>query len=58
VLVGLPGIGLALGELIGAAPLAVLRSSGTGQLLVAVGVGLVAAGAAWTSRILRTAVPR
>ena len=58
VLVGLPAVGLALGELIGAAPLAVLRSSATGQLLVAVGLGLVAAGAAWTARILRTAVPR
>lgn len=58
VLVGLPGLGIALGELVGAAPLAVLRSSGLGQVLLAVGLGLVAAGTAWTERILRAAVPR
>jgi tight adherence protein B len=58
VLAALPGLGIALGELVGAGPLAVLRSGVLGQLLVLVGAGLVAAGAAWTERILRTAVPR
>ena len=58
VLTALPGLGLALGELVGAGPLAVLRSGVLGQLLVVVGVGLAATGAAWTERILRAAVPR
>lgn len=58
VLTALPGLGLALGELVGAGPLAVLRAGVLGQLLVVVGVGLAAAGAAWTERILRGAVPR
>jgi tight adherence protein B len=55
VLTALPGLGVALGELIGAAPLAVLRSGVLGQVLVVVGVGLAAAGAAWTDRIIRVA---
>ena len=58
VLTALPALGIALGELVGAGPLAVLRSGVLGQLLVVVGVGLAAAGAAWTERILRGAVPR
>ena len=58
VLTALPGLGIALGELVGAAPLAVLRSGVLGQLLVVLGVGLAAAGMAWTERILRRAVPR
>jgi tight adherence protein B len=57
VLTALPALGIALGELIGADPLAVLRSGVLGQLLVILGVGLAAAGAAWTGHILRTAVP-
>jgi tight adherence protein B len=55
VLTALPGLGVALGELIGAAPLAVLRSGVLGQLLVVLGVGLAAAGSAWTDRIIRGA---
>lgn len=58
VLTALPALGIALGELVGAGPLAVLRSGAIGQLLVVVGVGLAATGAAWTDRILRRAVPR
>jgi tight adherence protein B len=58
VLTALPGLGIALGELIGAAPLTVLRSGVLGQLLVVVGVGLAAAGAAWAHRITRAAAPR
>jgi tight adherence protein B len=58
VLTALPVLGLALGELVGAGPLDVLRSGLLGQLLVLVGVGLAVAGAAWTGRILQTAVPR
>ena len=58
VLTALPGLGLALGELVGADPLDVLRGGLLGQLLVVVGVGLAMAGAAWTRRILRAAVPR
>jgi tight adherence protein B len=58
VLTALPGLGIALGELMGAGPLAVLRSGVLGQLLVVVGIGLAAAGVAWTGRILRAAVPR
>jgi tight adherence protein B len=58
VLTALPGLGIVLGELVGAGPLAVLRSGVSGQLLVAVGVGLAAAGATWSERILRAAVPR
>ena len=58
VLTALPLLGIALGELVGAGPLAVLRSGVLGQLLVVAGVGLAAVGAAWTGRILRQAVPR
>jgi tight adherence protein B len=58
VLTALPVLGLALGELVGAHPLGVLRSGLLGQLLVVVGVGLATGGAVWTGRILRGAVPR
>jgi tight adherence protein B len=56
-LTALPALGIVLGELIGADPLAVLRSGVLGQALVVIGVGLVAAGAAWTNRITDAAVP-
>lgn len=58
VLTALPGLGIVLGELIGAAPLEVLRSGVLGQALVVVGVGLAAAGAAWTDRIMDAAAAR
>jgi tight adherence protein B len=58
VLTGLPVLGILLGELVGAAPLQVLRGGVLGQVLVVCGVGLAAAGAAWAEAILRSAVPR
>lgn len=58
VLTALPALGLLLGQLLGADPLGVLRSSLLGQVLLVVGVGLTAAGFAWSDRILRSAVPR
>ncbi|WP_214367434.1 type II secretion system F family protein [Pseudonocardia sp. H11422] len=58
VLIALPVLGLGLGQLIGADPLGVLRSGFLGQVLLVIGVGLVAAGVLWTEHILRSAVPR
>jgi tight adherence protein B len=58
VLTGLPVLGILLGELVGAAPLQVLRGGVLGQVLVVCGVGLAAAGAAWAGAILRSAVSR
>ena len=58
VLTALPGLGVALGQLLGADPIGVLRAGPLGQVLLVVGIGLVAAGRAWTDQILRRAVPR
>jgi tight adherence protein B len=58
VLTALPGLGVALGQLLGADPIAVLRGGPLGQALLVVGLGLIAAGRAWTEQILRRAVPR
>lgn len=58
VLTALPVLGLALGQLVGADPLAVLRDGLLGQALLVVGVGLSSAGIAWSEQILRSAVPR
>ncbi|NMH90669.1 secretion system protein [Pseudonocardia bannensis] len=58
VLTALPVLGLGLGQLMGADPLGVLRDGFPGQVLLVLGVGLVAAGVLWTEHILRTAVPR
>jgi tight adherence protein B len=58
VLTCLPLLGLVLGQLLGAAPLGVLRSGLIGQALVVVGVGLAAAGATWSEQIMSRAVPR
>ena len=58
VLTALPLLGIALGQLVGADPIAVLRNGLLGQALLVTGVALAAAGAAWTDHILRTAVPR
>lgn len=57
VLTALPGVGVLLGQLLGADPVGVLRGGVVGQLLLVVGVGLTAAGFAWTDHILRGAVP-
>ncbi|MGW1678470.1 type II secretion system F family protein [Saccharopolyspora sp. NPDC002376] len=51
VLTGLPICGLLFGEAIGSAPLEVLNSGLVGQLLLLVGVALLAAGAIWTLRL-------
>ncbi len=58
VLTALPGLGVALGQLLDADPIGVLRGGPLGQALLVVGLGLVAAGRAWTEQILRRAVPR
>ena len=57
-LTALPGLGVVLGQLLGADPIGVLRGGPLGQALLVVGLGLVAAGRAWTEQILRRAVPR
>lgn len=58
VLTTLPLLGIGLGQLIGADPLGVLRGGPLGQVLLVVGVALLAAGSAWSERILGSAVPR
>ncbi len=58
VLTALPLFGIGLGQLIGADPIGVLRSGLPGQILLVVGVAFVAAGSAWSERILSSAVPR
>lgn len=57
VLTALPLAGVGLGQLMGIAPLAVLRSDLHGPALLVLGVLLTVAGAAWSDRILRAAVP-
>ncbi|WP_054053841.1 hypothetical protein [Alloactinosynnema sp. L-07] len=47
----LPLLALALGESMGAAPIAVLTSSPVGQTLLVIGVALVCAGVTWTARL-------
>jgi tight adherence protein B len=51
VLAALPGIGLVLGQLVGAHPFGVLTGTGVGQVLLVVGAGLVAAGLEWSRRL-------
>lgn len=58
VLTFLPVLGLILGQLLGADPVAVLRDGWLGQVLLVIGVCLTAAGVGWTEHILRAAVPR
>ncbi len=48
----LPALGIALGQAMGAAPLAVLTGNGAGGVLGVVGVTLVCAGLVWTDRIV------
>jgi len=56
VLAGLPLLGIALGQAIGAAPLALLLRDTTGGLLLVVGAVLVCLGLWWTERITARAV--
>jgi tight adherence protein B len=51
ILAGLPVLGVVLGELIGAAPVAFLLGGGTGGLLLVAGVALLCAGLWWAERI-------
>jgi tight adherence protein B len=51
VLAALPGIGLLLGQLVGAHPFGVLTGTGVGQVLLVVGAFLVAAGLEWSRRL-------
>ncbi len=52
-LAGLPVLALLMGSGIGADPWGVLTTTGTGQVLLLVGVALEAAGLAWTARLVR-----
>ncbi|MGY1744172.1 type II secretion system F family protein [Blastococcus sp. SYSU D00695] len=52
-LAGLPLLALLMGGGVGADPWAVLTTTGTGQVLLVLGVGLEAAGLAWTGRLVR-----
>jgi tight adherence protein B len=55
VLAGLPGLGIALGQAIGADPVAVLLGDGLGAILLAVGVALGCTGLWWADRITAAA---
>lgn len=56
VLAGLPLLGLALGQAVGAAPLHVLGATAVGQVLLVIGTGLACAGVLWSARLMTTAV--
>ncbi len=51
VLSGLPLLGIALGQLMGAAPLRILLGAGAGTILLPLGTGLICAGLLWTDAI-------
>ncbi|GAA4472238.1 hypothetical protein GCM10023094_04120 [Rhodococcus olei] len=51
VLAGLPLLGVALGQMMGAAPVAVLLSGGLGGVLLVIGTAFGCAGLLWTDRI-------
>lgn len=52
VLAGLPAVGVALGEFMGAHPVRILLGGGLGGVLLVVGTGLAAAGLIWSDRIV------
>ena len=54
-LAGLPVLGLAMGHGIGADPWGVLTGTAVGQVLLVAGVGLEAAGLAWSRRLIARA---
>jgi tight adherence protein B len=58
VLSGLPVLGLGMGSGVGADPWRVLTTTGTGTVLLVVGVALELAGTAWSARLVRRAVQR
>jgi tight adherence protein B len=55
-LAALPVLGLAMGAGVGADPWGVLTTTGVGQVLLVVGVGLEIAGVVWAGRLVRQAV--
>jgi tight adherence protein B len=55
-LAGLPLLGLAMGNGVGADPWGVLTGTGVGQILLVAGVGLEAAGLAWSRRLVARAL--
>jgi tight adherence protein B len=57
VLAGLPLLGLALGQAVGAAPWRVLSATPAGQLLLVIGTGLACGGVLWSARLVSGAVP-
>ena len=57
VLAGLPLLGLALGEAVGAAPLRVLCHTMVGQLLLVIGTAVACVGVLWSARLVSGAVP-
>lgn len=57
VLAGLPLLGLALGQAMGAAPLHVLLGTGMGGVLLVTGTALSVVGVLWAGRITDRAVP-
>ncbi len=56
VLAGLPLLGVLLGELMGAHPLAVLLGGGVGGILLLVGCALACAGLLWSDTLTRQAI--
>ncbi|WP_026422892.1 type II secretion system F family protein [Actinokineospora inagensis] len=57
VLAGLPVLGLALGESMGAHPLSTLATTVAGQVLLVAGAVLTGAGLLWTARLTHRAIP-
>jgi tight adherence protein B len=55
-LAGLPLLGLALGQALGAAPGRVLCQTPVGQVLLVIGTGLACAGVQWSARLVSGAV--
>jgi tight adherence protein B len=58
VLAGLPVLGLLMGSGVGADPWRVLTTTGTGTVLLVLGVALELAGTTWSARLVRRAVRR
>jgi len=58
VLAGLPVLGLLMGSGVGADPWRVLTTTGSGTVLLVVGVALELAGTAWSARLVARAVER
>ncbi len=58
VLAGLPVLGLALGQLVGVRPVAVLLGTAPGRVSAAVGLVCAAAGVVWTRQLVRSAATR